>query len=75
MYPLPRLLTDVLPAAEQRVGLHHRSPAPAVGIVIHLLLLVYGVVPDLMALHPDIPPLLAPAQNGFAQHISHHIRE
>ena len=71
----PASLADVLPALVEGVGLHHRPPAAAVGVVVHLLLLVQGVVPDLVALDADIAPLLPPAQHRLAQHIAHHIRE
>jgi len=73
--PFPRLLADVLPAAVEGIGLHHRPPAAAVGVVVHLLLLIHGVVPNLVAVHPDIAPLLPPAQHGLTEHISHHIGE
>ena len=75
MDPLPRLVTDVLPALVEGVGLHHRPPAAAVGVVVHLPLPIQGVIPDLVALDADIAPLLPPAQNRLAQHIAHHIRE
>ena len=72
---LGHALHDMGPAPIEGIRLHHRSVAAAVGVVIHLILLVGGVVPDLMALHPDKSPLLAPAQNGFTEHVSHHIGE
>ena len=36
------------PAAIQRVGLHDRALTAAVGIVVHLVLAVCGVVPNLV---------------------------
>ena len=75
MDPLPRLLTDVLPALVEGVGLHHRPPAAAVGVVVYLPLLIQCVVPDLVALDADVAPLLPPAQDGFAQHVPHHVGE
>ena len=68
MHPLPRLVTDMLPAAVQGVGLHHRAPASAIGIVIHLHLLVGGIVPDLVGSNGDIAPLLRPADDGLVHH-------
>ena len=47
---LSHLLADVLPAAEQRVRLEYSAVPAAVGVVVHLVLLVGGVVPNLMAL-------------------------
>ena len=75
MDPLPRLVADMLPALVQRIGLHYRAPPPAIGVVVHLLLLIQGVIPGLVALDADVAPLLPPAQNGLTQHIPHHIRK
>ena len=52
---------NVLPAAEQRVCLHHGPTASAVGVIVHLHLLVGGVGPDLVGADGDIAPLLRPA--------------
>ena len=68
VYPLARFIADVLPAAVQGVGLHHRAPAAAVGIVVHLHLLVGGIVPDLVGGDGDIAPLLRPADDGLIHH-------
>ena len=38
--PLPRLLADVLPALVEGISLHHRPPAAAVGVVVHLTLFI-----------------------------------
>ena len=47
----------------------------AVGVVVHLVLLVGGVVPNLMALDLDMIPLLGAPQNGLIHHITHRLRE
>ena len=66
--PLASLLADVVPAAVQGVRLHNGSPASAIGIVVHLHLLIGGVIPDLVGGDPDIAPLLGPAHDGLAHH-------
>ena len=73
--PLPRLITDMLPAAVQGIGLHHRAAAAAVGIVVHLHLLVGGIVTDLVGLngHQTLRP--GPADDGLAHHGLHRVRE
>ena len=68
VYPLARFIADVLPAAVQGVGLHHRAPAAAVGIVVHLHLLVGGIVPDLVGGDGDIASLLCPTDDGLIHH-------
>ena len=55
-----------LPAAVQRVCSHHRSPAATVRIVIHLILLVGGVIPNLMGIDFDKATFLRPPQDTFA---------
>ena len=72
---LSHLLADVLPAAEQRVRLEYSAVPAAVGVVVHLVLLIGGVVPNLMALNLDIIPLLGASQNGLIHHITHCLRE
>ena len=52
---------NMLPAAEQGVCLHHGPTASAVGVIVHLHLLVGGVGTDLMGADGDIAPLLCPA--------------
>ena len=59
----------VLPAAEEGVRLHDGPPAAAVGIIVHLVLLIHSVVPYLVAVDADVAPVLGPAQNGLVQHI------
>ena len=66
---------NVLPAAEQRVCLHHGPTASAVGVIVHLHLLVGGVGTDLMGTDGDIAPLLRPAQDADVQHGVHGFRE
>ena len=62
---------NVLPALVEGVGLHDRAVAAAVGIVVHLLLLVEGVIPDLVGLDANDVPLLGAAQDGLVHHIAH----
>ena len=52
---------NVFPAAEQGVCLHDGAPSAAVGVVVHLHLLVGGVGPNLVGADGDIAPLLCPA--------------
>ncbi len=52
---------DVFPALVQRVGLHDSPSASAVRVIVHLLLLVQGVIPDLMGVDAQDIPLLGPA--------------
>ena len=68
-------LADVFPAPVQRVGLEHRPPASAIGVVVHLVLLIGGVVPDLVGFDAQDVPLLRPAQDGLGQHVAHRVRE
>ena len=64
------LLADRFPAAIQRIRRHHRTTTAAIGVVVHLILLVGGVIPDLMGLDADEASLLSPAQNALAQNIT-----
>ena len=68
-------LHHVIPTAVQRVRLHNGPPAAAIGVVVHLHLLVGGVFPDLVGLDGDVAPLLGPAQNADVQHGVHGVRE
>ena len=71
--PMACLLADMLPAAVQRVRLHDSAPAPAVGVVVHLLLPVRRVVPDLMAGKLDVPALARTADDAFTQNALTHL--
>ena len=62
---------DIRPAAVQRVRLHDGPPTPAVGVVVHLHLLVGGVLPNLVGPDGDVSPLLGPAQDADVQHGVH----
>ena len=55
-------------AGFQGLGHHHAAEAPAVGVVVHLLLFVFGVVPDLHAvdLHQALPG--RPADDALVKH-------
>ena len=61
------------PAAVERVCLHDGAPAAAVGIIIHLHLLVGGVSPDLMGADGNVAPGLGPAQDAHIEHRIHRL--
>ena len=65
----------VVPAAVQGVRLHDGAPAAAVGVVVHLHLLVGGIRTDLVGLDGDVAPLLGPAQDADVQHGVHGVGE
>ena len=69
------LIADGFPAAVQGIGLHDRAAAAAVGVVVHLVLLVGGIVPDLVGLNGDEAALLGTAQDALGQHIAQRLRE
>ena len=69
------ILADCLPAAIQRICGHHRAPAATVGIIIHLILLVCSIIPDLMSLDPNKTPFLRAAENALRQHVPHRFGE
>ena len=73
--PLPRFIADMLPAAVQRICLHDRAAAAAVGIVIHLHLLVGGVVPYLVGLYGDKAPFPGTTDDGRTHHSFHRVGE
>ena len=68
-------LHNMGPAAIKGVRLHDGAPAAAVGIVVHLHLLIGGVLPDLVGADGDIAPLLGPAQDADVQHSVHRVRK
>ena len=63
--PLPRRLADGLPAAVDGGGLHQHPPAAAVGAVVHPVVLVAGVVPDIPVPHLYLSGPLCPADDAF----------
>ena len=67
--------TDVAPAVVERIRLHHGAVAAAIGVVVHLILLVGGIVPDLVGLDADEIALLGSAQNALIHHIAHRVRK
>ena len=67
------LAADVCPALVQRVSLEQCPAAPAVRVVVHLLLLIQGVVPDLVGVDAQNVPFLGPAQDGLGQHVPHRV--
>ena len=68
-------IADGRPAVIQGVGLHDGAVTAAVGIVVHLILLVGGIIPDLPCFNADQIPLLRPTQNALVHHIPHGIGE
>ena len=70
-----RVVTGRLPAAVQGVCLHDGAPAAAVGVVVYLVLLVGGIVPDLPGIDLNVATLLGTAQDALGEHIPHRIRE
>ena len=60
-------------AAFQGLGVHHLTPAAAVGIVVHLLLAVFGVVADLVTANVQNPLCGRAAEDALAQHGAHGI--
>ena len=69
------LIADRAPAAPQRVTLHDRAAAAAVGVIVHLVLLVGGIVPDLVGVDLDEPLFLRPAEDAGVQHRRHGLRK
>ena len=70
MHRAAGFLADRFPAAIQGVCGHHSATAAAIRIIIYLILLICGVVPDLMGLDADEAPLLGPAEDALAQNIA-----
>ena len=64
-----------LAAVVDGLGVHHHAAAAAIGVVVHLLLAVEGVVPDLMAVGLDEALAGRPAQDALVQHLLAHVRE
>ena len=65
---LPYLPADMLPAAVQGVCLHHRTPTAAVGVIVHLHLLIGGILPNLVGVEPDKASVPGPADDRLAHH-------
>jgi hypothetical protein len=55
------LVTDGFPTTVERVCRHNSSTASAIGIIIHLILLIGCVIPDLVCLNTDKSPFLGSA--------------
>ena len=70
-----QLITDRRPAAVERVALHHRAAPAAIGIVVHLILFVRGIVPDLMRVDLNESFFLRAAQNTGLHHRVHGLRK
>ena len=69
------LIADMTPAAVERVCLQHGTVAAAVGIVVHLILPVRSVIPDLVRLDAENAALLRAAEDRLAQHVADGVRE
>ena len=75
MHRTAGLVADRFPAAVQRIRGHYRASPAAIGIVVHLILLIGSIIPDLVGLDADDAPVLGPAQNTLRQHIPQSLRE
>ena len=71
----PGLVAHRLPAAIKGICRHDGSPTAAVGIIVHLILLVCRVVPNLVGIDGNIAPLLGATQDALGQHISQSLRK
>ncbi len=71
----PRLRHDVVQAALEGLGHHDEAPAAAVGVVVHLHLLVLRVVAYLDAVYLDGALLRRAAYDALAQDGAHDVRE
>ena len=60
-------------AAFERLRHHDLAPAAAVGIVIDLLLAVFGIVADLVAADVEQAARLRPAEDALAEHGAHRV--
>ena len=69
------IVTHCAPAPVQRIALHDRAAAAAVGVVVHLVLPVGGVVADLVGMNFDKPLFLRAAENARAHHRIDRVRE
>ena len=67
------LVTHRFPAAVQRIRRHHRATTAAVGVIVGLVLLVGGIIPDLVGFDADDAAVLGTAQNAVAEHIPHRV--
>ena len=69
------LIADMTPAAVERICLQHGAVAAAVGVVVHLILPVRSVIPDLVRFDAENAALLRAAEDGLAQHVADGVRE
>ena len=68
--PYSRVETDI-----GRICLQHGTMAAAVGVVVHLILPVRSVIPDLVRFDAENAALLRAAEDGLAQHVADGVRE
>ena len=74
--PLSRLLADRAEAVGDGLGVHHHPLPAAIGIVVHLLLLIEGIVPDLVAVHLKRAFALRAPEDAFRQYpVTHLIKQ
>ena len=66
--PPPGLAADVCPAVIERLDLHQHALAAAVGIVVHLHLLIFRIVSDLVRFDLNDVVALRPTQDAFPHH-------
>ena len=67
------LADDIHTAVVNGLRLHHHTRPASVGVVVHLLLPVRRVVPDLMAGKLDVPALARTADDAFTQNALTHL--
>ena len=69
------LFLDGAQAVGDGLGIEHHAAAAAIGVVVGLLLLVEGVIPDLMAVGLDVAAPGCAADDAGVQHLLAHLRE
>ena len=72
---LPGALQHRVQAGLQGLGHHHAAVAPAVGVIVHLVLLVVGIVPDLEAVDLHDALFGRAADDALVQHRVHRVWE
>ena len=75
MGPHTAIGADGAEAVGNGLSVHHHAQAAAVGIIVHLLLLIEGIVPDLVTADIQQALGLSAADDAFVQHGAAHIRE
>ena len=70
-----RLGAHVVKARLERLRHHHAAPAAAVGVIVHLLLFVFGIVADLDGVDVQNALLLGAAENADLERRLHRVGE